>query len=160
MNQRNEQERSSPPMATDETTGEIREEVAARPLAERHEVSKLTTADLAAGADKRSPQEAASGMANNPARQDTEAPLFTGEESQKLRSDWDQVQTAFVDDPRASVQRADSLVAEVMQRLAKAFSEERKNLEAQWESGGDASTEDLRMALQRYRSFFSRLLSV
>jgi len=40
------------------------------------------------------------------------------------------------------------------------FSEERKNLEAQWERGGDVSTEDLRVALQRYRSFFARLLSV
>jgi hypothetical protein len=140
--------------------GEVREEVAGRPLAERRETSGLTTADLAAGVGERSSQQALVGAAGSPSRQDAEAPLFTSEENQKLQSDWDRIQTAFVDDPRASVQRADGLVADVMQRLAQAFSEERKNLEVQWESGGDASTEDLRMALQRYRSFFSRLLSI
>ncbi len=45
-----------------------------------------------------------------------------------------------------------------MQRLAAVFSEEREQLEAQWAQGDDVSTEDLRIALQRYRSFFDRLL--
>ena len=56
------------------------------------------------------------------------------------------------------MQDADALVAEVMQRLADGFAQERRNLEAQWAGGGEASTEDLRLALQRYRSFFNRLL--
>ena len=55
---------------------------------------------------------------------------------------------------------ADALVADLMQGLAQVFSAERRHLEAQWSRGGQASTEDLRVSLQRYRSFFERLLSV
>jgi hypothetical protein len=50
-------------------------------------------------------------------------------------------------------------VAQVMKRLAEVFAEERSSLERQWDRGDDVSTEDLRIALQRYRSFFQRLLS-
>ena len=86
-------------------------------------------------------------------------PLFAGEDAEQFRSRWQEVQTGFVDEPRKAVEDADSLVADLMQRLAETFSQERSNLEAQWDSGEDASTEDLRVALQRYRSFFDRLLS-
>jgi hypothetical protein len=65
----------------------------------------------------------------------------------------------FVDEPRRAVEQADALVADLMQRLASVFSDERKSLEGQWDRGDDVSTEDLRVALQRYRSFFDRLLS-
>jgi hypothetical protein len=58
------------------------------------------------------------------------------------------------------VEQADALVAEAIKRLAETFANERNQLEGQWDRGGDVSTEDLRQALQRYRSFFSRLLSV
>ncbi len=88
------------------------------------------------------------------------SPLFAGDEAQRFRSEWDAVQIAFVDEPRKSVQKADGLVANVIQRLAEGFSEERSKLESQWSRGEDVSTEDLRVALQRYRSFFDRLLSV
>jgi hypothetical protein len=33
-------------------------------------------------------------------------------------------------------------------------------LEEQWDRGEEASTEDLRIALKRYREFFERLLAV
>jgi hypothetical protein len=78
----------------------------------------------------------------------------------EFRSQWDRIQVSFVDEPRKAVEQADSLVAQVMQHLARTFSDERKNLEGQWSRGDDVSTEDLRIALQRYRTFFSRLLSV
>jgi len=65
-----------------------------------------------------------------------------------------------VDEPRKSVENADSLVAAAIKRLAEIFARERSSLEQQWAQGGDVSTEDLRLALQRYRSFFDRLLSV
>jgi len=65
-----------------------------------------------------------------------------------------------VDEPRRSVEQADALVAEVIKRLANSFAEERSKLEGQWGRGGDVSTEDLRVALRRYRSFFDRLLNV
>jgi len=87
-------------------------------------------------------------------------PLFSADEAQGFRSRWDAVQTEFVDEPRKSVQEADNLVESVIQRLSKMFTDERSNLETQWESGDNISTEDLRLALQRYRSFFTRLLSV
>lgn len=86
-------------------------------------------------------------------------PLFAGAEASELRERWDSIQTGFVDEPRRAVEQADALVADLMQRLASVFSDERKSLEGQWDRGDDVSTEDLRVALQRYRSFFDRLLS-
>lgn len=72
---------------------------------------------------------------------------------------WEEVQTQFVDEPRGAVEDADRLVAALMQQLAEGFAQERERLEAQWGRGEDISTEDLRVALQRYRSFFQRLLA-
>ena len=87
------------------------------------------------------------------------ASLFSSENSERLRGQWDSAQTAFVDDPRAAVERADRLVVETIQILSTSFTEERSRLEEQWARGESVSTEDLRIALQRYRSFFERLLS-
>ncbi len=86
--------------------------------------------------------------------------LFQGADLSGLRSRWDDVQAAFVDDPRESVQKADALVSEVVDQLTRQFSEARSRLEGQWSRGEQASTEDLRLALQRYREFFQRLLSM
>src|SRR5271170_1826438 len=87
------------------------------------------------------------------------APLFPDIELQNFRTRWDQVQTSFVDEPRQAVQQADSLVANVVTRIAEQFSAERAQLEKQWDRGDDVSTEDLRQTLRRYRSFFDRLLT-
>jgi len=87
------------------------------------------------------------------------AALLADEDVGGFRSRWNEIQVRFVDEPRGSVQKADGLVAEMMGRLTQMFSEERTRLESQWERGDDVSTEDLRIALQRYRSFFERLLS-
>jgi hypothetical protein len=87
------------------------------------------------------------------------AALLADEDAGGFRSRWNEIQVRFVDEPRGSVQKADGLVAEMMGRLTQMFSEERTRLESQWERGDDVSTEDLRIALQRYRSFFERLLS-
>jgi inorganic triphosphatase YgiF len=73
---------------------------------------------------------------------------------------WTSIQASFVDEPREAVRQADTLVAEAIQRLAETFAREKANLEEQWGRGDDISTEDLRQALRRYRSFFDRLLSV
>jgi hypothetical protein len=88
------------------------------------------------------------------------APLFLNNELEELRNRWNGVQTAFVDEPRRAVEQADGLVASAMKRLAEVFAEERSKLEHQWDRGDNVSTEDLRIALQRYRSFFHRLLSI
>jgi hypothetical protein len=86
-------------------------------------------------------------------------PLFPDDELHSFRARWDQVQTSFVDEPRQAVEQADSLVANVVKRIAEQFSTERAQLEKQWDSGDNVSTEDLRQALRRYRSFFDRLLT-
>lgn len=104
------------------------------------QVHELTTADLA-------------GRVEAP-------PLFTDSEMEEFRSRWSSVQTGFVDEPRRTVEDADKLVTSVMQRLAEGFANERSGLEKQWDQGDDVSTEDLRVALQRYRAFFDRLLTL
>jgi hypothetical protein len=86
-------------------------------------------------------------------------PLFPEDELHNFRARWDQVQTSFVDEPRQAVEKADNLVANVVQRIAEQFANEREKLEGQWSKGDNVNTEDLRQALKRYRSFFDRLLS-
>ena len=86
--------------------------------------------------------------------------LFDDSELQSFRSRWEQVQGQFVDEPRESVQKADDLVSDLVERLTSGFAETRSGLEEQWNKGEDASTEDLRVALTRYRAFFQRLLKV
>jgi len=88
------------------------------------------------------------------------APLLPSDQSGRFEQRWHEIQASFVDQPRQAVEQADTLVAELMQELASGFSETRSGLEAQWDNeGDDVSTEDLRVALTRYRSFFNRLLS-
>jgi hypothetical protein len=88
------------------------------------------------------------------------APLFTPDDADSLRSRWDGIQARFVDEPRDAVEKADALVGDVMQRLTDGFGAERSRLEREWDRGDRVSTEDLRVALKRYRSFFDRLLSI
>jgi len=118
-----------------------------------------STAELDRKIDDREVERArAKGPADVGAPHD--APLLAGEVVNELRTRWTDIQAGFVDEPRRAVEQADALVAEAIKRLAETFANERNQLEGQWDRGGDVSTEDLRQALQRYRSFFSRLLSV
>ena len=90
---------------------------------------------------------------------DEVAPLLPKDDAEGLMSRWQQIQVRFVDDPRDAVSDADGLVAELIDRLTRGFADERADLEGRWEQGSEVSTEDLRVALQRYRSFFQRLLA-
>lgn len=147
---------------------------------DRFEEQEITTADLAQGkrpaSETRGPQ-AVPGSGTPPAAGTSEVaaptieaksepaaeadePLFPSEELQGLRTRWKEIQTAFVDEPRRAVEQADGLVASAMKRLAEVFADERSQLEKQWDRGEGVSTENLRVALQRYRAFFDRLLSV
>jgi hypothetical protein len=94
-----------------------------------------------------------------PAGDGDSGPLLPTDSATDFQSRWKVIQTQFVDDPRRAVEDADGLVAIIMQQLAESFAQERERLEEQWDRGEDISTEDLRLALQRYRSFFHRLLS-
>jgi hypothetical protein len=120
----------------------------------------LSTADIAGSADAHEVDDGQAEAARNAPEVQQRAPLFPDTELGDFRHRWQNVQAGFVDDPRTAVRQADELVASVMKRLADVFAEERSKLEHDWDKGGDVSTEDLRQALQRYRSFFDRLLSV
>ncbi len=85
-------------------------------------------------------------------------PLLAREDSDHFRSLWNDIQGKFVDDPRAAVQQADGLVTNVIEEITQMFANEHATLEGEWKQGNDVSTEDLRKALQRYRSFFNRLV--
>jgi hypothetical protein len=90
----------------------------------------------------------------------SEGELFPANERNELEQKWNEIQARFVDEPRGSVEEANALVSDLMDRLVSSFSEQRERLEGQWERGDDVTTEDLRMVLMRYRSFFGRLLEV
>ena len=146
----------------------------------RPDDAPLSTADLAAASNRpverevpterdvtRQAQQAHAGViadatAPRSAVDDEErsSPLFAGNESDEFRRRWTDIQAGFVDEPRKAVENADALVATAIKRLAEIFARERSTLEGQWSRGDDVSTEDLRVALRRYRSFFDRLLSV
>jgi hypothetical protein len=126
------------------------------PSAEMIETSDMGTEPSTAGTE---PVEGESPASSAEPEQSMPSSLFADDPS-GLRSRWDDVQAAFVDDPRECVQKADGLVAEVVEQLTNGFAEARSRLEAQWARGEEASTEDLRLALKRYREFFQRLLSV
>lgn len=123
----------------------------------------LTTAALAsAGKPTASSNIPAAGSATAQATDEKVVPLFSPDEAKDFRARWDVIQAGFVDEPRRAVEQADSLVAEAIKRLAEIFADERAKLEGQWDRGssGSTATEDLRLALRRYRSFFWRILSV
>lgn len=144
------------------------------PLRKDNPEEELSTADLAQSkrppvAEELRPRpilsepaqtERAEEVATNVRNGVDTAPLFPHNELEDLRSRWNEVQAAFVDEPRRAVEQADGLVASAMKRLAEVFADERSKLEKQWDRGDNVSTEDLRIALQRYRSFFHRLLSI
>jgi hypothetical protein len=148
----------------------------------RPDDARLSTADLAAANDRvverdvtretRQPQQGVVADASTQREMQREnqreggsdhdraTPLFAGNEAEDFRHRLTDIQAGFVDEPRQAVQNADALVAQAIKRLAEIFAQERSTLEQQWAQGADVSTEDLRVALQRYRSFFDRLLSV
>ena len=125
----------------------------------------LSTRDLAGGAAAKAARAQNDADVENKREpqfrdENNSTPLFETGEAESMRSRWATIQTQFVDEPRRSVEQADELVAATMKRLAEIFASERDELEHNWDRGDNVSTEDLRIALQRYRSFFDRLLSV
>jgi hypothetical protein len=121
--------------------------------------NRPTTADIASRSDKDAPVAEAPNEETAPAEDDHRQPLLAEDATTDVRGRWKRIQGSFVDEPRRAVEEADTLVAELMQQLADSFAQERQGLEGQWDRGDEVSTEDLRIALQRYRSFFDRLLS-
>jgi len=142
----------------------------------------LSTADMVAGIDRQSDEQAAQLQTTRPgdgamgtdrradehrgpngtttARSGNQTPLLAEGKAAGFRERWSGIQAGFVDEPRQAVEQADGLVAEAIKQLAEVFAEERSTLEEQWSCGDEVSTDDLRLGLQRYRSFFERLLAV
>jgi hypothetical protein len=130
-------------------------------MAEHHQQPDLSTADIAEKTEEGRVES--QGEVELTETQQAEAGftlLLPNHEVDQFGSQWNAIQAEFVDNPNTSVEAADSLVAQVMKRLAEIFNEEREKLESQWQQGEEVSTENLRVALQRYRSFFNRLLSL
>jgi hypothetical protein len=129
---------------------------------------EFTTADLAnpdrgsRGQDTEQPKDSKlptdRGTADLAVDDPASASLFPPAEADRFRDQWVQTQGQFVDQPREAVEQADHLVADLMQKLATQFSETRADLERRWDGQEDVSTEDLRVAMTQYRSFFERLL--
>jgi hypothetical protein len=85
--------------------------------------------------------------------------LLPSDQNDRFKSRWEEIQAGFVDEPQKAVEEADALVADLAQRVTASLTKERERLEGQWAAGDDVSTEDLRVALTRYRTFFDRLLA-
>ena len=144
----------SQPLTTAEMAGAAAAAARRKPISDQIDIDREHGAvDYQFPVDR---QPAAAG--NQP--EEVSAPLFEQSALQDFRSRWGAIQTGFVDSPGGAVKQADELVAAVMKRLAEVFADERANLEQEWAKRDDVSTEDLRVAIRRYRSFLDRLLSV
>jgi len=141
-------------LRTDAADPELRTAGAERDVRDREPETDVHRTEPAADAVPSAPAGTTATTGDDPSDNEPLVP-----DSDDFQSRWEEIQVRFVDEPRGAVEDADALVATVMQRLAEGFAQERERLEGQWGRGEDISTEDLRVALQRYRSFFQRLLA-
>ncbi|WP_435221561.1 hypothetical protein [Streptomyces sp. Tue6028] len=144
--------RTPPDTATDRTPG------SATGAADSG-TAPTATAPAAHSDTRTRPEEAHAPRENGDARGDDDVQLLSRQDEEGFRARWQETQSQFVDDPRDAVHSADALVADVMQELASTFADHKRELEDQWNRGEQADTEDLRLALHHYRSFFNRLLA-
>src|SRR5262245_22425964 len=86
--------------------------------------------------------------------------ILPQERCEQLKRTWLETQSSFIDEPREAVRKADGMVQELLSVISGRFEETRQGLEAEWNRGQEASTEALRVALQRYRALFDRLLAL
>ncbi len=86
--------------------------------------------------------------------------FFPPDRREQLKGTWLDIQSAFIDEPGRAVRNADGLVKEILGAVSQKFESARHGLEAEWNRGEQASTEALRIALQRHRALFDRLLSL
>jgi len=161
----------SQPLSTEDLAGrqEVPAESPARDSAEPPDAAPDATGYGAAregydatpgpGTDEQAHPDARMTRADEPERSaEQDVSLVDAAQAGQFRDRWSGVQAQFVDDPRGAVGAADALVAELMQTLAAGFADHKSRLETQWQGGGEADTEELRLALRRYRVFFQRLL--
>jgi hypothetical protein len=128
-------------------------------MSDQPKEASLNTIDLAGTAERQAARPIP-GNGDTQTSDNQPVPLLTEDDIVEFRSHWNSIQAGFVDEPHTSVVKADSLVADVMEHIAETFAVQRNMLEDRWNHDDNVSTEDLRVALQRYRSFFNRLLSL
>lgn len=146
----------------DRGTGDLAgETVGDEPVGSESDVDEPAVTEPAA-AEAVTAEPVATGAKPTPTKagDDVSVPLFAADEVDQFRTQWRELQSAFVDSPQQAVQEADELVAQIIQNLAATFAEHKRTLEAQWDRGEAGETEDLRLTLRQYRSFFNQLLSV
>ena len=90
----------------------------------------------------------------------TDAMLFADSELSGLRSRWIEVQSAFVDDPATACRRPTAWSPMSSTSSRRGSPAPARTSRSSGARGEEVSTEDLRIALKRYREFFERLLAV
>ena len=133
-----------------------------RDTASEAETHVARRADSTGGEGDQIPDAASKAQTDADRQADTgvrqRATLIEPERAESYNSRWNELKGEFVDDPRGSVRGANELVGEVLDELEELFRSQRADLEHGLDSE-QTTTEDLRQALGRYRSFFDRLLS-
>lgn len=154
-------------MSTDSTTGQTHEDRRdeRRPDADGHDAVRRDDGPRDAGHRDEEPGRYTRQHGDQPGQHDHDAgrdsvTVLDPSASERLRGRWQEVQAGFVDEPRQSVTEADQLVGEVLDEVSRVFRDQRSELEAEWSGNTEPGTEELRQALQRYREFFDRLLSL
>jgi hypothetical protein len=81
--------------------------------------------------------------------------LYTDSDMEEFRRRWTELLAGFVDDPRASAERADGLIGELVDRV----SQRRQQLHDALDNEDDrGETEAMRQAIRRYRSIYRALV--
>jgi hypothetical protein len=83
--------------------------------------------------------------------------IWTEDSAQDLRDRWREAQLRFVDDPQKAADDTRDLVNEAVEALTAALASHREQLNS-WPANAD--TELYRVIVQRYRTFFERLLTL
>jgi hypothetical protein len=86
--------------------------------------------------------------------------FFSPNEADGFRARWESIQVGFVDDPRTSVQSAAQLIGDAMKRLSEEVATERRKFETSSRRENGKATEEMRLLLRRYRSFFKHLMEM
>jgi len=92
----------------------------------------------------------------------TKATPPAADEIDRLSRRMERAVGGFVDDPRRAVREADAILDEATRRLAQILEERRNTLRDSWrgDNGAKTGTEELRVALTKYRDMTRHLLNV
>ncbi|MEV2247333.1 hypothetical protein [Streptomyces sp. NPDC049970] len=117
-----------------------------------HSVPPAPRKDAGASSHERTGHHAGTG---------SDQPLVSRNDQEKLAQRMHHAVADFVESPRRAVEEADSTFEQIVSGLTEALTERRRALRASWqEQDTEAQTEELRIALQRYRDLGEQLLKI